>query len=61
MQGALIIQTLMKLPEEHNTIVVSRFVNQKLLSTFQYENMLLTLAFLQLFGTASSNYLSLDL
>jgi hypothetical protein len=38
MQGALIIQTLMKLPEEHNTIVVSRFVTQKSLYTFQYEN-----------------------
>lgn len=38
MQGALIIQTLMKLPEEYNTIVVSRFVKQNPLYTFQYGN-----------------------
>jgi nucleolar protein 9 len=38
MQGALIIQTLMKLPEEHNTIVVSRFVKESSLNTYSGTN-----------------------
>ncbi|KAI8581582.1 hypothetical protein K450DRAFT_232018 [Umbelopsis ramanniana AG] len=36
MQGALIIQTLMKLPEEHNTIVVSSFLAQPQAITYRW-------------------------